>query len=212
MACRASDGDCCVTNLRLAVSDGTLVPVADEIRSFVHAFGVMHVAAIPQDGGAAIGRYYGSDCETGVAFALAMNRDRYNVYFTANVPKPDCGHKPSKAQFDWLRCIFVDVDPPKDGGAFDKEDALARVRCDFPRVVIDSGNGIQAIWRFAEFIAATPNNIADVEALNRALVSRYGGDPAATNVDRLLRLPGTVNWPNPKKRERGYVPCMARVL
>ena len=208
----SADGERRVNNVRLAAVEGTLVPIADEIRSYICMHGVTHVAAIPQAGGAANGRYFGTDCEAGLAFALATNRDRHNVYFTANAPKPDCGHKPSKLQFDWLRCAFVDIDPPRDGGAFDKALAIELVRADCPRVLIDSGNGIQALWYFAEQLVATSENIAAVETLNKAIVAKFGGDRSRTNIDSLLRLPGTVNWPNARKRARGYVPCMAHVL
>jgi uncharacterized protein DUF5906 len=36
-----------------------------------------------------------------------------------------------------------------------------------------------------------------------------GGDKGTQNVDRILRVPGTINWPNKKKREKGWVPCQA---
>ena len=41
-----------------------------------------------------------------------------------------------------------------------------------------------------------------VEAENRAIDAALGGD-ATFNIDRLLRLPGTLNFPNRKKRAKG---------
>src|SRR3546814_10666205 len=37
-------------------------------------------------------------------------------------------------------------------------------------------------------------------------------DKATINVDRLLRLPGTINIPNKKKRERGRQPRAASIM
>jgi len=189
-----------------------LAPDRDQIREFLSATTPIHLGAIPLDGGAVTGRFFGDDYETAAHFAVNMNRDGFNVYFTANEPTPHCGDKPTKSQITRLRTVFVDIDPPKDGEPFDKAAVVATVQRDTPTFVIDSGNGVQAFWRLADPVDATPENVAACETSNRALVDRYGGDPAATNVDRLMRLPGTVNWPNGRKRERGSVPCMARVL
>jgi hypothetical protein len=39
-----------------------------------------------------------------------------------------------------------------------------------------------------------------------------GGADPAWNADRVMRVPGTVNWPNKPKRDAGRVPTMARLL
>lgn len=169
-----------------------------------------HLAAIPQDGGAARGRYFGDDIEAAISFAVERNQACENVYWTANEPTPDCGAKPRKDQIAYIRFVFVDVDPPKNGGAFDKAAAIERLRADAPYFIIDSGNGAQAFWRLVEPLEATPENIAKIEAFQKGFVAKHGGDNSATNVDRLMRLPGTINFPNAKKSENGCVPVMAR--
>ena len=40
----------------------------------------------------------------------------------------------------------------------------------------------------------------------------FGSDEATHNIDRILRLPGTVNYPNKKKRVKGRVPTLAYVV
>lgn len=158
------------------------------------------------------GRYFGNDVDGASRFAFDMNCGQNNTYYTVNEPHPDCGHKPNKSQIVRIRAAYVDLDPYKPGAKLDKESAHKAVMDDCPTLVIDSGNGLHVYWEFAEPVEATPENVAMLETLNRALVNRYGGDPAATNVDRVLRVPGTVNWPNAKKRALGRVPCMAKVL
>ena len=89
--------------------------------------------------------------------------------------------------------------------------------------LINSGNGIQALWRLETPIALAPPidgklsseaaaTIADVEARSKALMERMGAKPGTQNIDRILRLPGTINLPNKKKRKAGRVPCEAQVL
>ncbi len=183
------------------------------IRAFLAICGkAIHLAAIPQEGGAARGRYFGGDTEAAISYAVERSQACENVYFTPNEPVPDCGSKPRKDQIARLHFAFVDIDPPKDGGPFDKANVIERLRAAVPCFVIESGNGIQAFWRLIEPLQATRENVARVEAIQRGMVAKYGGDRGATNVDRLMRLPGTVNWPNAKKRERGCVPVIARTV
>ena len=56
------------------------------------------------------------------------------------------------------------------------------------------------------------NTIADIEARNRALAIRLGGDKSAYNIDRILRVAGTTNYPTAAKRKKGRVECYARWL
>ena len=200
-----------MSNVRLVASDGVPLTDAGAVRFALTAIGSsIHLASIPAEGGRVSGCYFGDDVEAATKFAVEANVTR-NIYWTPNIASPDCGHKPTKAQIIALRYAFLDCDPPKDGTPFDKIAIVSAVRCDGPTVVIDSGNGVQAFWHF-EPIVATRENVAAVEGLNRTIIRRHGGDSSRVNIDSLMRLPGTVNWPSERKRERGCVPCLARVL
>ena len=76
-------------------------------------------------------------------------------------------------------------------------------------VVIDSGNGLQALWRFDEPMT----DIDRFEAINKPF-SEVMGSKGTYNVDRLLRIPGTLNLPNKAKLRKGYpaAPSLARVV
>ena len=56
------------------------------------------------------------------------------------------------------------------------------------------------------------NRIADVEARTKALMERLDAKAGTQNIDRILRLPGTTNLPNAKKRREGRVKCAAKLL
>jgi hypothetical protein len=71
-----------------------------------------------------------------------------------------------------------------------------------PDLVIDSGNGMQALWRF-DARPATPENIDLLGRANRWILKQYGGDKGTWNPAQLLRLPGTSNFPDKKKRQAG---------
>jgi hypothetical protein len=88
----------------------------------------------------------------------------------------------------------------------DKDANLARLLAqDFvPSLVIDSGNGLQPLWR----LTISPQKWAQIEDINYSIAKKLGADNCF-NIDRLLRIPGTVNWPDAKKRALGREPVRA---
>jgi Protein of unknown function (DUF3987) len=115
-------------------------------------------------------------------------------------------------------CRHADVDPMDEAFPFTDERARLHGLAELltndtempPSVVIDSGNGIQLLWVIARE-PLTPEAVERVEAENRAVEAALGAI-GTHNIDRLLRLPGTVNFPNQKKRKRGRGACQARLL
>ncbi|NDW53899.1 DNA-primase RepB domain-containing protein [Aliiroseovarius sp. PrR006] len=98
--------------------------------------------------------------------------------------------------------FHVDVDAPSDF-------ALARLK-DFtprPSVIVFSGGGYQAFWLLDEPMS----DLKKAEEINKGLAERLGGDNCH-NVDRIMRVPGSINWPNTKKRRAGRKPVLAHVL
>ena len=115
--------------------------------------------------------------------------------------------------------LHVDVDP-RANEEFDSERARAekvlRLYDPQPTVIIDSGGGFQGFWKFdGELdLPGEPDDEARhllVEERNLKIEATLQGD-SCHNIDRIMRLPGTVNWPGEKKRKKGRKPALARVV
>lgn len=106
-----------------------------------------------------------------------------------------------------------------------------------PTAVVNSGNGIQVLWKLAEPILLEPpvlvekkvtknskttielvpefrgedkKKIADAEGRSAVMMTALGSVAGTQNIDRILRLPGTTNLPNKKKIKDGRVACQTK--
>jgi hypothetical protein len=156
---------------------------------------------------------------------------RRNLYFSVNPSRTTLTKKAAKTDIAAIEYIPADLDPKDDETPEAAKDryleALAKHE-PAPTVIIDSGNGIQALWRLAEPIilgapimtddgkkVLSPEVAAlvnDVEARTAELIKRLGGSAGTQNVDRILRLPGTTNLPNARKRKAGRVECRTSLI
>lgn len=161
----------------------------------------IHLVAIVPDTIHISGQYFASDASAATAWAMERNAAGANVYWTVNICDPACGHKPTKQDIRAVRFLHCDIDPPKGAASLDKQATLATIVArGAPSFVVDSGNGLQPIWRLSE-----PMSPDAAESVNRGIAYALGGDHCH-NIDRLLRLPGTINWPNARKVTQGRTP------
>jgi RepB DNA-primase from phage plasmid len=106
------------------------------------------------------------------------------IYVGMNALKQDAATR-TKDQVSTIRHLYIDLD---HGG----EEAIARMRnsglVPQPNYVLDTSPGrYQIVWK-VEGIGQT-----EAESLQRAMTREFGGDPAATDSTRVLRLPGFSN-------------------
>ena len=106
--------------------------------------------------------------------------------------------------------IFIGMNPVKEGSRNRTKEQIREIRHAYLDLDEEAGASLQAIRTSGD--VPPPNFILDTspgkhqvvwrvegldtnqaETLLRALASRYGGDPAATDISRLLRLPGFTN-------------------
>jgi hypothetical protein len=145
-----------------------------------------------------------------------------NLYYTVNPRRTVMNKKPKKEDIAAIENLLSDLDPEANERADDaKVRYLGQLNGDFepkPSAVVDSGNGIQTLWRLTNPIVLPDDakeratTIADVEARSAALMLRLGGKAGTQNIDRILRLPGTTNLPTESKRKAGRIPCPTKLL
>ena len=141
-----------------------------------------------------------------------------NLYFTAN-PVGVIDRKPSESDITGVAFVHVDIDEDEQGpiaGDVGRKkrvvDALNAHKVPGPPTfIIDSGGGVQALWRLYEEVSSLEDRDY-CRGINRRLVEMFGGDGATFNLDRLLRLPGTVNLPDVRKLKRGRVPVPTKLI
>lgn len=197
------------------MQSSTLNPAPNEARKLFKLLDQIHLVAIKPRQDAAqksapqpIGRDFATDIDAAIAWALEQNGKGWNVYWTVNRVRAGLHKKPGKKDIVAARFAHVDIDPPKrNPAAFDKgEIAVSLVALDAaPNFIIDSGNGLQAFWRLHSNAASA----CDVEAINEAIKECLGGD-SCFNFDRLMRVPGFVNYPTVAKQAQGRKPCLAQ--
>lgn len=146
---------------------------------------------------------------------LEARRD-WNHYYTVNSLIRPMAKKPSREDIKAMEFLHVDIDP-KPGADLAEERARilkalseARVR---PSCIVFSGGGFQAFWRLQVPVPidGDPEKYEQALRWNLQLELDFGGD-SCHNVDRIMRLPGTVNWPDEKKVKKGRTPQLARVV
>jgi hypothetical protein len=175
------------------------------------------LTAIPNEGGRTdTATFNMANVERLIKWLESHEERGNNVYFMVNPARGPLSSKAKKEDVEALEYLHVDIDPRK-GETWEaaKPRALKALE-DFkpsPTFIVDSGGGVQAFWRLddAVHVGGDPVRIADLEAYNQQLEKVLGGDHCF-NIDRVMRLPGTVNFPNQKKVAKGRIPFLAKLL
>lgn len=167
--------------------------------------------------------------KTARAWVDFKSAEEFNLYYHVNTAAKGHDKRAKKSDIDTVEFLHVDVDPfPREDLKADildgqpeaieemkqhNEDERARILLELttlrpdmvpePTFIVDSGGGYQALWRLKEpkAIRGSAEAIAEVELRNKQLETLFKADHCH-NIDRLLRLPGTMNIPNKRKREK----------
>ncbi|MFG1379502.1 DUF3987 domain-containing protein [Xanthobacter autotrophicus] len=174
--------------------------------------GVHHLCYFPVDGGAPTGRAFPPGAWEDVRRFLKDAPPGVNHYFSVNEPSVATSKaKCAKADIARIRAVFLDLDLDKNKPLAEaREDVAEKVemlRClDHPPVlVVHSGGGKHAYWLLQEKLPAT-DALAMAEGIGRSAAHAIGADLKTFNADRILALPGTIKFPDAKKREYGRGP------
>lgn len=167
--------------------------------------GPWHLTAFAPNEGGMSGGHFGPYNRENCVKWIEQRNGRENLYFHVNVSQTTV-LKAKKSDMTQARFLHVDIDPEEGADlAAERERILHSLTSALPEglprptFVVDSGNGFWAFWRLQPGVELTsPDVVAQVEACNMGLGALFGAD-SAHNVDRLARLPGTMNIPNAKK-------------
>jgi hypothetical protein len=107
-----------------------------------------------------------------------------NIYVAAN-PLRFGSRKRTKESIDEVRHLYIDIDSDGDArlAAIRSSDAVPK-----PSAILSTSPGkYQVLWQVGNF------RFAEQERLLKLLAIMFGGDPACTDCNRVLRLPGFLN-------------------
>lgn len=142
---------------------------------------------------------------------VGERRDEWNLYYTPNPTVRPLGEHDKTKLTDIAEVVVLHVDvDPRAGEDVAEEQArilaLLREATPTPSCIVFSGGGYQALWKLAEPIPVDGDEQAarDAGRYNKQLELDLDGDHCH-DVSHILRLPGTINHPNRRKRERGRV-------
>lgn len=177
--------------------------------------GLLNICCIGSKSGKLIGRTFfmprdSSEC---VSYILKNNEGLYNVYWGVNEPKSIIHGKLRKSDIKHVIFSHIDIDPSPGDYETERRKLLDRVpdiiKKYRPSFVIDSGNGIQVFWKHEEPISTSKGDL-----INLMLVEQLNGDTGTHNIDRIMRVPYTYNYPTAKKLSKGYPikPTLSKIL
>ena len=188
----------------------------------MHPSGMWALTAITPDGPPTAATV--KSTKAALDFIRTHNGER-NIYYAVNPLRAAMNKKAKKTDVAAIEFIYGDLDPKEDETTEDaKERYLKALEGEpEPTALIDSGNGLQGLWRLDQPIplelddegrltAEAEEAAADVEGRAKALMERLGAKAGTQNIDRILRVLGTINLPNAAKRRAGRVKCTARLL
>ena len=147
------------------------------------------------------------------------NAEGQNIYFLVNQPKRALNKKAKKTDIKAVPWLHVDIDPRIGEDLVAERERIKHLLTENlpegippPTCIIGSGGGYQAFWRLRKLIliAGDVAKAEEAERYTRALEQKFGADHCH-DVCRIMRVPGTVNWPTAKKKANGRGPALARV-
>lgn len=142
-----------------------------------------------------------------------------NVYFHVNPVMTPVRKKASCDDIRELAWLHVDVDPRIGEDLDDERERILGLMYNPPEgvpeptCIVFSGGGYQAFWRLAEPMVINGQEPAYEEAkrYNLQLELRFGAD-SCHSIDHIMRLPGTLNRPDAKKKRNGRELIAAEVI
>lgn len=175
------------------------------------------LTSIVPDGKTTTRTFQPADAE-GLASWINDRQAVENLYFHVNPMRRPLDVKASKEDVARLAWLHVDLDPRVGEDPTEERARILKVLRTFDppfTVIVDSGGGFQGFAKLKPDpkleINGNVSRAKELEAYNIQLERLLGADNCH-NVDRIMRIPGTINVPNSRKLKKGRVPTLAQLV
>jgi len=142
------------------------------------------------------------EIEQAVELGARLNGEGCNVYVGVALRRPDCDRRRRAKDSDFYVGTAIAFD-------FDSNSAVGMQRLTLlygqPGLVVQTGATPELRVQCWYHLASPTESAADFSATLKRISREGGSDPSATNAGRLMRLGGSMSYPNPGKIARGYV-------
>lgn len=180
-----------------------------------------HIVFINAESGAITAETFSADEEEKMfATVAAKNKDGWNIYMQANPVMNRVTKKPQRSDVKQVNVFHIDIDPktgeeyePFKDSTFKRLQEYISVGGGRPNIIVKSGGGIQMFWVLEEplIVNGEIELCEDIKLYNMNIERFFGGD-SCHNVDRIMRFPLGINWPNAKKKAKGRKPVEVEIL
>lgn len=143
-----------------------------------------------------------------------------NLYFSVAEPIRPKSSKLLRTDIKRVWYLHVDIDPRAGENLADEQERCKNLvttnlpeGVPKPTAVVFSGGGYQAFWRlkYPIVIDGDLEKAEEAKLFNVQLERLFRADNVH-NIDRIMRLPGTINIPDAKKVEKGRVETLAELM
>lgn len=151
---------------------------------------------------------------------LELYNGSRNIYFNINPVIKPTTKKAQRSNVKEMSWIHIDVDPRAGESLKDEQKRIKALLTKKlpsgipePTWIIFSGGGYQAAWRLEEPIPINgeEEKYENAKLYNQQMEVIFRSD-ACHNLDRIFRLPGTINLPDATKRKKGRKAALAELL
>ena len=190
-----------------------MAPKSEVIKQFItqitenwNAVGqpLIEIRSISTTGSANAARFALKNIDDAVQHAQAMNAAKQNIYMCINPIDPitDIPAGQAAKDTDILAAFYCFADADTAGAM---ENILSFAGPKFTMSIKTGATPFargHVYWQLEEPV----QNLQAWREVQKSIAASLQTDPAVVNPSRIMRVAGTVSWPNQKKQDKGYVP------
>jgi RecA-family ATPase len=190
-----------------------MAPKSDIIKQFISQITenwnevgqpLLEIRSISTSGSTNASRFRLDQIDEAVEHAEAMNKSKANIYMCINPIDPIVPIPAGKAakDTDILAAFYCFADADTKGAM---ENIMSFAGPKFTMSVKTGTTPFargHAYWQLEEPV----KNLDAWREVQKSIAASLQTDPAVINPSRIMRVAGTVSWPNKKKQDKGYVP------